>query len=310
MIGLLYYYKIAEQLMTYTRNRFGPTFTPKIIKILISIVGGVGIISALLYSFGFVLPQLLLSLSLPNFMIWQPLTYWMVQNSNTGISFSFLIGLIFNLYLIWIIGSSIINEIGVNRFLRFCSISTIGIGITALITIKLTGHTLLFAGPEPIIYGLLILWMMLNPELELLLLMTFPVKIKWLVTIFLGIIIVVDFAHGNWPYFIAYLTATGGAYLYCLLACKLQSPFIITHRFDSFFNNIGILLSKYRQKKREIKEETYRKAKIYDFKTGKALLDDEQFMDAMLSKISQHGEKSLTIKEKLRMQKISKRMKK
>lgn len=51
-------------------------------------------------------------------------------------------------------------------------------------------------------------------------------------------------------------------------------------------------------------------AKIYDFKTGRIVLDDDSFMDACLAKIADTGRDSLSWREKFRMKRISKRKKK
>ena len=50
-------------------------------------------------------------------------------------------------------------------------------------------------------------------------------------------------------------------------------------------------------------ETDYPDAKIFDLKTGQAVIDDDSFMDSMLEKISKSGEQSLSKKEKKRMQK-------
>jgi hypothetical protein len=46
--------------------------------------------------------------------------------------------------------------------------------------------------------------------------------------------------------------------------------------------------------------------KIVDIRTGNQAQSDETFLDAMLDKVNRLGEGSLTWKEKLRMQRISK----
>ena len=54
----------------------------------------------------------------------------------------------------------------------------------------------------------------------------------------------------------------------------------------------------------------FAKAKIYDFKTGQAILNDEEFMDAMLSKISMYGQSSLSFRrEHFRLKRILKEKK-
>ncbi len=70
----------------------------------------------------------------------------------------------------------------------------------------------------------------------------------------------------------------------------------------SFFALLRFLWGKKRQL-------PYRHSKIYDIKSGEPLLDDDQFMDAMLDQISRYGEESLTPAEKKRMKEISEKKK-
>lgn len=293
-------------------NNINPHGTPLIIRLLLSIIGGIGFVVALLYSFGFVGPVQLLSMSvkgLQNYFLWQPFTCWLVQKTSPGITIYFILNLLIDLYLLWALGSAIIARIGQKKFLRFGGAAIIIANIVAAGIISLTKTSLMFAGPEPAIYALLVLWMMFNPEAEMLLLLTFPIKVKWLVLCFLAIIAAIDIVQQEWVYLASYSSAMLMAYIYSAWSHQLHSPFVITKKLDTILNKTGSRWHQYRQNKRIIKDDAFCKAKIYDFKTGKAVLDDEQFMDAMLSKISQYGEKSLSLKEKLRMQKISRKKK-
>jgi hypothetical protein len=53
------------------------------------------------------------------------------------------------------------------------------------------------------------------------------------------------------------------------------------------------------------KEKFHSTTKIYDFRSGLPKLNDEQFMDAMLARISRYGKDSLSPEETERMKKIS-----
>ncbi len=55
------------------------------------------------------------------------------------------------------------------------------------------------------------------------------------------------------------------------------------------------------------RSKTPKGATIYDIHSGMPVSEDEKFMDAMLARISLHGEDSLSAEEKLRMEQISRK---
>jgi membrane associated rhomboid family serine protease len=276
--------------------RLGPVQTPKPLKILILATFIISILSALGdhifphafgQEFGWLSPQQLLSLSVwgvEHLFLWQFLTYLFVHPLANGISFSFLLSLAFNTYLLWTIGTTLIERRGLAAFFSLYFLSSLAAGLAAF-GLQTAAHSpLLFAGNLTALYGLLIAWIYLFPQAQLFLLLTIPVRAKWLVLSLLGANLLIDLSTGNWIYSCAYITAALFSYLYCRLFWSEQRP-----------------------KKESVH---YSRAKIYDFKTGRAILKDDEFLEEMLTKISLHGKKSLSWRERWRLRQISKKKKK
>ena len=287
-----------------------PFDTPTIIKRLLIATAAICIGSALSEPFfnaifGTSGLQQWLSLSwygIKNFAIWQPLTYLFVQYTGTQIiTLPFLISLLFNLYMLWITGSVVVRAVGEAPFLRFYLLCGIFVGLISLYAMKLTGQYQVLSGAWPAIFAVLTVWTFLNPDLELLFLFVFPIKAKWL---FLGLFLaffLIDLTQGLWVKLVFDLSGPFFGYLYALFAWDIRSPFPITNKLDRMLLRL-----------KGIKPPV----KIYDIKTGKAVKkpqppqDDDQFVDEMLTKISQKGANSLTRQERQRMDAISERKRK
>ncbi|MES2344478.1 MAG: rhomboid family intramembrane serine protease [Chlamydiota bacterium] len=227
--------------------------------------------------------QKLLSLSLNGIKqghLWQLVSYLFVQPLDQGVTFSFLFRVAFNSYLLWFLGGSILHKRGMLHFLSLYFLGGLIAGLAILGLLFTTTSLLFYAGNMTGLYSLMIAWITLNPKATLPFLLGIPIKAKNIVFISLGINLFIDLSSGNWIYAISYLIAALFGYLYGrLIRTQKEAPL-------------------------------YTQAKIFDFKTGKAVLNDEQFLEEMLSKISFQGKKSLTWKERFRLRKITKRQKK
>ena len=143
---------------------------------------------------------------------------------------------------------------------------------------------------------------MLYPDAQLLLLLALPIKAKWLVLAVLLANLLIDFSTGQWLYSLTYFCGALFGYLYTLTVWKAKGPFSVLHPIEEKIIN---LLGGQPTPKFQIDP----RAKIYDFKTGKAILSDDEFLDAMLTKISLQGKKSLTWKERWRLRRIKRKRK-
>ncbi len=141
---------------------------------------------------------------------------------------------------------------------------------------------------------------MLYPEAQLLFLLALPIKAKWLVLSILAANLFIDLSVGEWLNAIAYTSGAIYGYIYCLIFWKANGPFARLHVFeDKFMKLFG------GKSQIDAMHTLSSRAKIYDFKTGRAILSDEELLEEMLSKISLYGKGSLTWREKFRLRRIS-----
>ncbi len=286
--------------MNPTSYRLGPTRTPRPLKFLLLATFFTSLVCALFPASGL---EELLGISawgVEHFFLWQFFSYLFVHPATHGVSFSFLVSLSFNLYLLWIIGTSLIERRGIFSFFTLYFASGVFVGIFLFLLQLYVGSSFLFSGNTPSLYAILLAWIMLHPDAQLLFLFALPIKAKWLVLTILGANFFIDLSTGEWMNSCANLGGAFFGYLYPLLTWKVHGPFLKLHALEEkLFRLLGA--------KPAVESS---RSKIYDFKTGRAILSDEEFLEEMLSKISQHGKGSLTWRERFRLKRISKRKKK
>lgn len=302
--------------MNYTTlSSWGPEKTPSTIKYLVIITAVMAVLSASVQSIFdqfnvFPGPQNIFSLSWWGIMkgfLWQPLSYLFIQETHGGPTFFFFIALLFNLYILWSIGSAIYQVIGKGPFLRLYLIGGMAAGILSLLSMKLTGQQEMLTGIGTAILILFTVWSMAFPETEILLFFLIPVKVKWIVAAIIAMMLLITISHFDITHFVLYLSAVLIGYGYAVMAQGWYSPFPFTLRFDMWLSRVAAKLRRLNPFKGKSKEVKSTEAKIIDIKTGQATQDDDAFVDAMLAKISRKGEESLTWSEKRRMQEISKK---
>ena len=302
--------------MNYTTvSSWGPEKTQPIIKQLIIITCIIATLSAGVQSifdqFGlFPGPQNFLSLSwlgIKSWYLWQPLSFLFIQDAPGGLSLFFFIGLLFNMYLFWIVGSSVLQLIGKGPFLRLYFLGGIAAGFLALLSMKLTGQYTMLTGMTAALLILFTVWSMAFPETEILLLFLFPVKVKWIVVSIIAALFLISLSHWNLTTFTLYLSAVLIGYCYAVMVHSWYSPFPHTLRIDMWLSKTAALFRKYipffKGKSKDVKPS---ETKIIDISSQHSIQDDDAFIDAMLEKISRRGENSLTWSEKKRMREISK----
>lgn len=226
-----------------------------------------------------------------NLYFWQLISYAFLEGG--GLSFGFLLQLGFNMYILWMFGSSLIERSHPARFLLLYLGSAFIGGVSIL-----PFHHAFLAGSTIPIYAILTAWMMLNPGAQLQLFFAIPFKAHFLIVGLIAFTLFLDLSSGNWPFAIALIAGVFYAYLFALITWRQQGPFSILRPFER-------RVLRFLEKKGTL----YQPSKIYDIQSGAPVLDDEQFMDAMLARVSKYGEESLTPLEKRRMQEISKKKK-
>lgn len=245
---------------------------------------------------GAFLPEVYAKLSLSwvgirQFYLWQLVTYVFVEPG--PLSLPFFISLAFNLYLLWMFGSPLLERARTPLFLTLYFSSALAGGLVSLAFPNAT-----LGGATNAVYAILVAWMVVNPGSQLLLFFTISFKSHWLIAILLAITFFIDISASLWLAAATLAASSLFAYLFAILVWREQGPFALLRPFER-------KLLRMLEKKRP----PYQHTKIYDIKSGDPVLDDDQFMDAMLDKISRLGEGALSQGERKRMRAISERRK-
>lgn len=251
-------------------------------------------------------PQNLLSLTtwgIHRGFLWQFFSYPFVQPLTSGtISLSIVLHMFFNVYLVWSVGSTIIHTRSVRHFMGLYFGGTLFLGILAYITLTLSHSPASLAGSNTMVYILLVAWTFLFPRANVVLF--FPIQAKWLVFGGMLINLFLYFSNGD---FVPFIITTGSllyGYFYAVLAWNILSPFPQLHRFE---RKIIFLKRKLTHRFHSFMDIEIYPSKMYDLKTGKAIIKDEKFVDACLEKIALQGKHSLTLRERWRLRRISRK---
>lgn len=293
--------------MRETTQQWGPSDTPQSIRLLIILTCSVSIFSALTNTLfvqwlGWTGPQELLSLSwygLRNYFLWQPISYLFIQDaSSQGINLSYLLSLFVNMYILWLLGSTLLERLGTRHFFILYLTSGVIAGLAALSVMPFMGYYVPLAGPAAALFAIFVVWAMCNPNSTILLFFLVPVQVKWLLASVLAAVFLIDLSQGDIVFLAFHFTGALYGYLYGLIILGLQSPFAVIQPFEKS-------ISRMRKRVLTRSRPTSTSSKVVDIKSGEALLDDDAFVDAMLTKIAQRGERSLSSSERQRLDRIS-----
>jgi len=296
-----------------TSTQLGPEYTPKPIITLIAILAFVSIFCSLtspllthLLGWNLVEAFSLSWLGLSQWFIWQPLTFPFVEDGGRwGISFFYLLRLCLNVYLIWILGTSVWERIGNNSFMALFFGSAIGAGLLSILLMPIFGQWAMLSGPAPAVLALITVWTMLNPDTLVSFLFSINIPAKWLLAGIMGAIALVGLSQLDFINTFFILSGAAIGYFFGLVHLNLKGPYLNTHRFDSLIIKLSHKLKKLFYNIKLKKQQPSADGKVVDITNGVPVKDDEQFVDEMLSKISRHGEHSLSWSEKQRMYRIS-----
>lgn len=222
--------------------------------------------------------------------VWTVLTYPFTYPTAKIVDLILHLGV--DLLLLWVFGSYLIERLGSKRFFFLFFGSTLVGGLVAAGGLFLFERSF-FSGPSPALLALLTAWFLFHSEQE-----NQFLKPLWIFLFIVAGNLLLDALALAWVPLTANATGVLFGYLFCLISEKTQSPFSFLSLFEK---------SVLRTIERAHAAKKPPSAKIIDFKTGEPILDDDQFMDAMLARLSLYGEENLTVDEKKRMQKISER---
>ncbi len=267
--------------------RFGPKLTPTI-KALIIINVVVFVFEVILgrtsvvYYFS-VVPYLLIH----KLFLWQLFTYMFLHGG--------VFHLLFNMLVLWMLGSDVEARLGRRRFLQLYFLSGVGAGVCH--ALASWGSTIPMLGASGAVFGIVIAFAMLFPERYITLFIYFfplTVKAKHLAMglAALEILWVVSAARDGVAHF-AHLGGFVFGYIYMKSRFRLSLPFAFAQRLSDS------LKKRWYWKKRP--EQRYRPVDSDEF------ISEE--VDPILAKISRHGIGSLTKREKKILKKARAQMK-
>ncbi|MCH9811428.1 rhomboid family intramembrane serine protease [bacterium] len=289
----------------------------KSIKILVVLICTLSILSGTLNK---IFPSLLafpdltrlLSLTphaIENWSLWQFFTHLLIYPAPSGIHILYLINLFFGIMILQRFGATIVHQKSEKSFLLYFFTCGIASGVAAYFTMKYSGHPSFYATPTSAIYSLLIATVFLFPRLDMMFLFTPSIKGKHLVPGLIGVILLINLSSADYTHFFATLAASMTAYLFNLFVWKTPSPYSFMQGFDNAIIKIssGKIFSLFQSTKLD---HYTNNTKIFDINTGETVLSEEKFINACLEKIAREGKNSLTLYERIRLHRYSKKKQK
>ncbi len=110
----------------------------------------------------------------PTFELWQLVSYMFLHGDFTH--------LLFNMFALWMFGRQLEYDLGSKRFLTYYLLTGIGAGVLNLLVMSLTGDYGSTIGASGAVYGILLAFGVLHPNVPLyLFFIPVPIKAKWFV---------------------------------------------------------------------------------------------------------------------------------
>jgi len=229
-----------------------------------------------------------------NFQIWQIFTY---QFMHGGFSHLF-----FNMFMLWMFGMEIENQMGSKKFLFYYLLTGVGAAIFQLFLAPIFSAGLApTIGASGAVFGVMIAFAMFYPDRLIFLYFLIPVKAKYLI----AFLVLIEFmAVGNMS-IIAHLAHVGGAvtgFIFIIMDRKNH------YNIDALFDKIK-MPSGFSAKSDGIRrsmsgmgfgKKNINDAEFYDIKDDKknSINIDQKRIDEILDKISESGYENLTEEEK------------
>lgn len=233
--------------------KLGPSNTPFIIKTILGIIIGISILNALIAPFintNYITYLLGLSISgIKNYFYWQFLTYNFLVPAH-GINITFIIDLLFNAYLLWIIGTSVIDRISQIQYLIFYILSSVFSGLIMLLIMSIGYPQFIYSGITVSLYGTLVAWMMLNPpDTRIFLFFAIPMRHYWLVLGLIGFNLFSSLTNAQFVNFFGYAAVSIFSYFYSVIVWNRYSPFNSLNKMErSLIYTFKPIIDKFRRK--------------------------------------------------------------
>jgi rhomboid family protein len=257
----------------------------------------------------FVLPNIFLNRYLDYFalvpayalgkgMVWQFATYMFLHGG--------FFHIFFNMLLLWMFGSEIERYWGSSEFLKYYFVTGIGGGV--LSSAVTPGSFVPIVGASGAIFGLLLAYGMAFPDRQIYLYFLIPIRAKYLVLILGGIELLAVASPGGDG--IARFAHLGGLLFGFLYIKRERIGFAVRRRWGRLRRTRRVRLVDERDRNADFGWE--REERDAGSERGRGKEDegrdrDQEKLDAILDKISQHGMDSLTDEEKETLRRASDR---
>lgn len=280
----------------------------KPLKFLVVATAALSIFSAVCSSFytlipHHLMPSSILSLSkncVDSGYLFQFFTYSLIQQSGSqpqaGVTFLMLLNLLFSCYMLFAVGSFVIAIKGIKHFFTIYPLAVFAAGAGAYLAQTLFHTSLPYAGNGAATFSLLLVWVAFSPDTIFHLFMTIPVRAKTLFIALFWMLLLISLSQLDLISFFAQLFSIVAVYFYILLAWKVKTPFTLLHPFEELLVDLAKRRPGYHNSKHN-----YSKAKIFELRTGEAILTDAQYLEYLEEKITLHGRKSLSFSEKAKL---------
>lgn len=238
-----------------------------------------------------------------NFQVWQLITYQFLHGGFSHI--------LFNMFALWMFGSSIEDVFGSKKFLIFYLLAGVSAGLLHLFVSPLLGSSpAVTIGASGAVYGVLIAYALFFPDNLIFLYFLIPVKAKYLI----GFLVVIEFlAVDSASSGVAHLAHLGGALFGFLYIMFDKNSYV---SLKNLFNRSFYYKSK---SKRDIftnpfsrtsqSDSEVQDANYYDLNHKEETEVTQAEIDEILDKISQSGYQNLSEREKRILFQASKKMK-
>lgn len=231
-------------------NRFeqgSPIVTPTSVKIVLGLIFCASTLAALfdrwfLYFFQLSLTKDILSLSwtgLQRCFLWQPFTYFFIEEALNGIDFSFLFNLAFKCYIISVAGAAICMRYKERLFIILTLGASLLGALCLLPYLMIDFPTLSVSGCTALFFSVIVFWSMMNNDGVIMLFFAFPISVKWLLSLLFIATFFMCLYHSDWATFSMVFFGSLWAYFWATIGYGLRTPFHWTWGWDDALERLG-----------------------------------------------------------------------
>lgn len=228
-------------------------------------------------------------IGLSKLMVWQLVTYQFMHAD--------FMHLFWNMFMLWMFGMEIANQLGSKKFLTFYILCGIGAGLLQTIFSPMFTSTI---GASGAVWGIMIYFAMAFPDRMIYIYFLFPVRAKYLI----GFLLVMEFLMMGQADVVAHMAHLGGALTgFIFIMLDKNNNIRVSNWINNFRRTAGYKKTKsnfnFRKPFNFGEKKNVQEAKFYDINDPKNNEEiNQEEIDKILDKISQSGYQNLSEHEK------------